>query len=219
MLVKDCMTRHPVMVPPTMLAAEAQHLMHENQVRHLPVVGDGKRFLGLVTHMSFALDPGTLASLDVWEITRHLSRLSVSDLMTPADKTETIAPDRTVERAARQMIEHKTSCLPVVEDGDVVVGILTEVDLLNAFQLMLGLPSDGVRVTMRMPNRPGEFVKLTSVLGEQGWGVMGIGTFPTPRREGFYDAVIKIRGVTSEQARAALSRVVDQEIIDIRDVV
>ncbi len=219
MLVKDCMTRHPVMVPPTMPAAEAQHLMHENQIRHLPVVGDGKRLLGLVSLMSFALDPGTLASLDVWEITRYLSRLAVSDLMTAVDKTETIAPDRTIERAARQMTERKASCLPVVEDGDVVVGILTEVDLLNAFQLMLGLPSDGVRVTMRMPNRPGEFAKLTAVLGEQGWGVMGIGTFPTRRREGFYDAVIKMAGVSAEQAREVLTQVADQEIIDIRDVV
>ena len=76
MLVKDCMTRHPVMAPPTMLAAEAQHLMQENHIRHLPVVGDGKRLLGLVTQMSFSLDPGTLGSLDVWEITRHLSRLT-----------------------------------------------------------------------------------------------------------------------------------------------
>lgn len=219
MLVRDCMTRHPVMAPPTMLAAEAQHIMHENQIRHLPVVGDGKRLLGLVDQMSFALDPGSLASLDVWEITRHLSRLSVSDVMTPAEKIKTIAPDLTIERAARQMTEYKLSCLPVVEAGDVVVGVLTEVDLLNAFQVMLGLPSDGVRVTMRMPDRPGEFAKLTAVLGRQAWGVMGIGTFPTPRREGFYDAVIKIRGVGVDEARAVLGEVPDQEVVDVREVV
>ena len=60
MLVRDCMTRHPVMAPPTMLAAEAQHIMRENQIRHLPVVGDGKRLLGLVDQLSFAIDPGAL---------------------------------------------------------------------------------------------------------------------------------------------------------------
>jgi acetoin utilization protein AcuB len=207
------------MAPPTMLAAEAQHLMQENQIRHLPVVGDGKRLLGLVTQLSFALDPSALASLDMWAITRHLSRLSVSDVMIPAERLTTITADRTIERAAREMIEHKIGCLPVVEDGDVVVGILTETDLLNAFQLMLGLPSDGVRVTLRMPNRPGEFAKLSAVLGQQGWGVMGIGTFPTPRREGYYDAVIKIRGVDSAAARAVLGQIPDQEIVDIRDVV
>lgn len=219
MLVNDCMTRHPVMVPPTMLAAEAEHLMHENHIRHLPVVGDGKRLLGLVDHTSFALDPGTLGSLDMWEITRYLSRMSVSDVMQPADGVVTIGPDRTVERAARVMIERKVACLPVVDEGGVVVGILSEVDLLHAFQLMLGLPFEGVRVTIRMPDRPGEFAKLSAVLGAQGWGVMGIGTFPSPRREAYYDAVVKIHNVSSADARQVLSRIPDQEIVDIRDVV
>jgi acetoin utilization protein AcuB len=218
MFVEDCMTRHPVMVPSSMPAAEAQHLMNENNIRHLPVVGDGKRLLGLVTPISFALDPGTLASLDVWEITRHLSRVQVGDVMTPAERIETIARDRTIERAARLMIDHKSSCLPVVEDG-VVVGILTEIDLLNAFQLMLGLPADGVRVTLRMPDRPGEFAKLSAVLGTHGWGVMGIGTFPTARREGYYDAVIKIANVSADEVREVLSSLTGQEIIDVREVV
>lgn len=216
MLVKDCMTRHPVMAPPTMLAAEAQHLMHENHIRHLPVVGDGKRLLGLLDRLSFALDPGALPSLDMWEIARHLSRLSVIDVMTPAERVATISPDRSVERAARRMTEQKLSCLPVVEGG-VVVGLLTKADLLNAFQVLMELPAEGVRVTMRMPDRPGEFAKLTAVLGRQAWSVMAIGAYPTPRREGFYDAVVKICGISMDEARAVLSQVQGQEVVDIRD--
>ena len=55
MLVKDFMTRHPIMVSPEMAAAEAQRLMTENDVRHLPVVGDGKILKGLTCGTS----PGT----------------------------------------------------------------------------------------------------------------------------------------------------------------
>ncbi len=218
MLVKDCMTRHPILAPPTMPAAEAQQLMQDNRIRHLPVVGDGKRLLGLLTQMDLTLDPGHLGSLDVWEITRQLSRVTVKQLMKPAGEVQTISPERTVERAAHLLIENKIGCLPVVEKDNIVVGILTEIDLLNAFQLMLGLPSEGVRVTIRMPNRPGEFAKLSKVLGDRGWGVMGIGTFPTSRQEGFYDAVVKIRDVTTEEAMAALSDIPDQQVIDIREV-
>jgi len=216
MLVRDCMTRHPIVAPPTMLAAEAQHLMHESDIRHLPVVGDGKRLLGLLDRLSFALDPGALPSLDMWEIARHLSRLSVIDVMTPAERVATISPDRSVERAARRMTEQKLSCLPVVEGG-VVVGLLTKTDLLNAFQVLMELPAEGVRVTMRMPDRPGEFAKLTAVLGRQAWSVMAIGAYPTPRREGFYDAVVKICGISMDEARAVLSQVQGQEVVDIRD--
>jgi acetoin utilization protein AcuB len=207
------------MVSPTTPAPEAQRIMSSNHIRHLPVVGDGKRLVGLVTRMTLVIDPSILGSLDVWEISRKLSGLTVEKLMLPVERVYTIAPDKTIERAAQQMSEHKIGCLPVVEEGSVVVGILSDVDLLHAFQAMLGLPARGVRVTMRMRNRPGEFSKLTAVPAERAWGVMGIGTFPSPRHDGYYDAVVKIPGVTTEEARAALSGVPEQQIVDIRDVV
>lgn len=219
MLVKDCMTRHPIMVSPSTPAAEAQRIMNSNRIRHLPVVGDGKRLVGLITRMTLVIDPAILGSLDVWEISRKLSGLTVEGLMLPASRVHTIMPDKTIERAAQYMTEHKIGCLPVVEDGDVVVGILSDIDLLHAFQEMLGLPARGVRVTMRMPNRPGEFAKLTAALSEQSWGVMGIGTFPSPRHDGYYDAVVKIPAVTIAEARELLSNVPDQQIVDIRDAV
>lgn len=219
MLVKDCMTRHPIMIAPTTLAAEAQRIMTENKVRHLPVVGDGKRLLGLITRMSLRLKPDELASLNVWEITRHLSNLTVDKIMLDKKEVYSIDPDRTVERAARTLAEHKIGCLPVLEENDVVVGMLTEVDVLHAFQEMLGLPAEGVRVTMRMPDQEGEFAKLTSKVAEQGWGIMGIGSFPTPRRDGFYDTVLKIVGVSLEEVKGVLNQVPEQELIDIREAV
>lgn len=218
MLIKDCMTRHPIMLSPETPAAEAQQIIAENRVRHLPVVGDGKKLMGLITRSRLALKPDTLASLNVWEITRLLANVKVKQLMLKAEDVITTSPDRTVERAARIMADHKIGCLPVIDDG-IVIGILSEVDLLHAFQEMLGLPQDGVRVTMRMPNRPGEFAKLTNVLAEQSWGVMGIGTFPTPKREGFYDAVLKISSVSIEEAHEVLSKVPDQELVDVREVI
>jgi acetoin utilization protein AcuB len=217
MLVKDCMTRHPAMVPPTMSAAEAQKVMMENKARHLPVVGDGKRLEGLITRQHLALKPDTLLSLSVWEIARYLADLKVKDLMLKADNVHTISPDQTVEQAARILADYKIGCLLVIEEG-VVVGVLSEVDLLRSYQEMLGLPVGGVRLTMRMPNQKGEFVKLMSVLSEQGWGVMGVGTYPSPRREGYYDAVLKIPEVTLAEVEKVFSQVPGHDIVDIREV-
>jgi len=45
MLVKDCMTKHPLMAQPTMPILEAQRYMAESNIRHLPVVGKEKRLL------------------------------------------------------------------------------------------------------------------------------------------------------------------------------
>jgi acetoin utilization protein AcuB len=218
MLVKDCMTRHPIMISPATAAADAQKIMTESKVRHLPVTGKGKRLKGLITRQSFSLAPDVLASLDVWHITRYLSGLTVKELMVKADKVHTIAPDKTVERAAQIMSDHKIGCLPVIED-DVVVGIITEIDVMQAIQMMLAMRAEGVRVTVRMPDRPGEFAKISAALGENKMGVMGIGTYPSPRREGSYDVVLKIPGVTTAAVREVLGQIPDQEIVDIRDVV
>ena len=216
MLVKDCMTRHPVMIAETTAAAEAQKILAENNIRHLPVIGDGKRLVGLITRQSLAIETDKMGSLNIWEISRYLANLTAGKLMTK--NVYTIAPNKTVERAASTMMEHKIGCLVVMED-DIVVGILSEIDLLRAFQLMLGLPEPGIRVTIRMPNKRGEFAKLTGALGDNGIGVMGIGTFPTPKQDGYYDTVLKITDVTAETANEVLSQIPDQEIVDIRDVV
>lgn len=218
MLVQDCMTRHPIMIAPNTLATEADKIMVENKVRHLPVVGDGKRFLGLVTRQRLALKPDLLNSLNVWEISRYLSNLMVKDIMLKTKEVYTIEPDRTVERAAQILAEHKIGCLPVVEEG-VVIGILSDIDLLHSYQEMLGLPAPGVRVTMRMPDRKGEFAKLMRIVGENQLGVMGVGAFPTRRMPGYYDAVLKIPHASQEEVQAILSQVPDQEIVDIRDSV
>jgi len=208
------MMRHPIMISPDTPAAEAEQIMTENKIRHLPVVGDGKRLEGLITRRRLAFKPSELGSLDVWEITRRLSDLKAKDVMVKAQDVHTITPDRTIERAASVMTENKIGCLPVVEE-DIVVGILTETDLLNAFQVMLGLPAEGVRVTVRMPEDE-KFINLAAVMVEKGWGVMGIGSFPSPRNPGYWDVVIKIPQVTTQEVEEALSQLQRQTVADIR---
>ena len=219
MLVKDCMTRHPIMIFPDTPVSEAQKIMIENQIRHLPVVGDGKRLLGLITRETLAFKPDLLGSLNVWEITRYLSNLNAKDAMVRARDVITITPDRTVERAARILTEHKIGALPVVEEDQVVVGMLSEVDLLDALQTMLGLPAAGVRATIRMPNRKGEFARMIRALADNNLGLMGVGVYPTRKDDDFYDAVLKIPNATPEQISEIFDHVMDQVLIDIREIV
>ena len=85
MFVKDYMTRHPIMIEPDKRVTEAQKMMGENNIRHLVVVGDGKRLLGLITREQLQIAPEKLGSLDVWEITRFLADLTVKNVMVKRD--------------------------------------------------------------------------------------------------------------------------------------
>ncbi len=217
MLVKDYMTRHPLMAEPTMSIVEAQRYMGENNIRHLPVVGDGKRLLGLVTRQTLLIEPGKLGSLDVWEIARTLSGLTLEDVMTRAEDVITTGPDITIEEAARIMVENKIGCLPVVEKG-IVMGIITEIDLLALTMEMMATRIPGVRVTVRMPNVKGELAKLVGAISAQGWGILACGGAPAPKEPGKWDAVVKIRYVPKEEIVVALGQIESQEIVDVREI-
>ncbi len=217
MLVKDYMTRHPLMAQPTMTIVEAQRFMGENDIRHLPVVGDGKQLLGLVTRQSLLVEPGKLGSLNIWEITGYLTELTVKDVMVKAKEVITVEQDTTIEETAHTMVQRKIGCLPVVDDG-VVVGIITETDLLAKFMEVMGGNASGVRVTMRQPDKVGELAKLVNAIAAQGWGIWALGGAPHPKDRTKYDVVVKLRHVPKDEVVAALSKVEDQEIVDVREM-
>jgi acetoin utilization protein AcuB len=217
MLVKDYMTRHPIMIPPTMPAAEAQKLMVENKVRHLPVVGDGKRPLGLVTRERLRIPPADLGSLNVWEITRYLSELTAKDVMVKGKDLLTIGPNATLEEAAQTMAENRYGCLPVVEDN-VVVGIITETDLLVELADLLGRHVTGVRIVVRVPEKVGGYAKVMGTFWARGWGLYATGSVPAPRRPGYWDMVLKVRDASKEEIVAALEEVEEAQIVDVREI-
>jgi acetoin utilization protein AcuB len=216
MLVRDYMTKHPVLAEPGMSIVEAQSIMTEAKIRHIPVVESGKRLVGLITRASLRIPPSELSSLNVWEITRFLSNLRVRDLMVKHKDVITIAPAATIEEAALIMVRHKIGCLPVVEEG-IVVGIITEVDLLAQLAEMMASRREGVRVTVRMPERRGELARLVSAINAQGWGITALGGAPAPKDPAHWDAVVKIREVTIDQVVAVLKQVADMEIVDARE--
>jgi acetoin utilization protein AcuB len=217
MLVKDYMTRHPLMVQPTMCIVDAQRFMGENNIRHLPIVGDGKRLMGLITRQRLLIDPGRLGSLDLWEITRALTGLQVKDVMIKVKDVITIDQDAAIEEAARLMVEKKIGGLPVLENG-VVIGIITDTDLLAQLMEMMATRERGVRVTVRQPNQKGELAKMVGAIAAHGWGILACGGSPAPKDPARWDAVVKIRDAPKEEIVAALKGLENQEIIDVREV-
>jgi acetoin utilization protein AcuB len=218
MIVKDYMTKHPIMISPDALATKAQKIMIENMIRHLPVVTDGKRLVGLVTRNRLSVPPTDLPSLNVWEISRILSKLKVKDVMVKKEELITIDPDALIEDAAMVMVKNKIGCLPVIDKDWIVTGIISEVDLLAELCTLLGGGVHGVRVTIRVPDKVGEFAKVTTAIASQGWGIYSSGGVPSPRMPGYWDMIVKVRNVSPTDLEAVLSKIEGQEIKDIRGI-
>jgi CBS domain-containing protein len=130
MKVQDIMTTGPIVVPVEMPVLDAQQLMAKRRIRHL-LVSDGKKLLGIVTDRDIRLNvPSPATSLSVWEINYLLARLTVDAVMTKS--VITVEPERDAAEAARIMLDHKIGALPVLDAG-IIVGIVTETDMLRAF--------------------------------------------------------------------------------------
>ena len=217
MFVRDYMTKHPVIVEPTMSIVEAQGIMAETKVRHLPVAKTGKRLAGLLTRERLRIPPSDLGSLNVWEISRFLSNMKVQDVMVREPDVITILPDAPLEQAAHTMAKNKIGCLPVLEEG-IITGILTDVDMLSQLVALLGGEVKGVRAAIRMPDRIGEFAKITGAIASRGWGIYTSGGVPAPKHPGHWDVVIKLRDVPKEELAAVLGQIEGQEVLDVQDM-
>ncbi|HEX5689985.1 MAG TPA: CBS domain-containing protein [Roseiflexaceae bacterium] len=129
--VADWMSKPPILAHPTMSLNDAQHLMDEYAVRRLPVV-QNERLVGIITRGDLrAAQPSSATLLSVHEWRDLLARETVGNCMTRDPIA--IASDTPVLYAARLMLLHKISGLPVVDNGR-VVGVITESDL---FRLMI----------------------------------------------------------------------------------
>ena len=217
MLVKDYMSRHPFMLEEDSSIVDAQHYMLDVHVRHLPVVGDGKRLLGLITRETLMIEPGSLDSLNVWEITRYLSGMKVKNIMIKARDVITIDQEDAIEDAAILMIENKIGCLPVLE-GHIVVGMITQEDLLVQLCRLLITRRPGLRIAISMPDRPGETQKLTDCIKNQGWEIQSIGGMPDSKDETRYSTMVKIiADVPMEEVKNIIGQIEGQEVRDIRE--
>lgn len=129
LLVKDWMTTDVITVSADSLLLDAAALMREKNIRRLPIVKDGK-LVGIISQTDvMAAKPSDATSLDIWEINYLLSRLALEGIMTPAPLV--VSPESTIKDAAQLMVDHKVGGLPVVDEQQHVVGIITESDIFR----------------------------------------------------------------------------------------
>ena len=130
MKVRELMSGAPITVSPETTVFDARRLMLKERIRHLLVTED-RRLVGIITDRDIRLNlPSQATSLSVWEVNYLLARLTVGQAMTKS--VIITGPDRDARAAAQLMLEHKVGALPVL-DGEHLIGILTETDILRAF--------------------------------------------------------------------------------------
>ena len=129
MKVIDVMTNNPVTIMASETIGQADELMSENNIRQIPVV-DGRELIGIVTDRDIRsfLSDALLADLDARE---KALKTGAGDIMTREPLF--VAPDDDLQEAVELLIEHKYGAIPVVDEAEGLVGIVSYVDVLRCF--------------------------------------------------------------------------------------
>lgn len=125
MLVSDVMTTALVTGAPGDLVDEVLYEMKLASIRHLPVVSENARLVGIVSDRDVLLSLGTSESNNVY----------LRDIMTKSVETVRQSEDATF--ALSIMLDKKIGCLPVVGIRGQLIGMVTETDFLQVAHSLL----------------------------------------------------------------------------------
>ena len=125
--VADLMSTALLTIKASESVTEAHMEMELGLVRHLPVLDDRGKLVGVVSDR------------DLSAVAASKRPKKVADLMTR--NVLTIRPDAPAYEAAVIMLDHKIGSVPVVDEHGALVGVVTATDFLDlARRSLLGLP-------------------------------------------------------------------------------
>jgi CBS-domain-containing membrane protein len=108
----------------------ADDVMRFKHLRHLPVVDDELRLVGLVTHRDLLrAQISTMTGLTDDQRRAREEEVTIRQIMTR--DVWTVTPNTLASVAGATLADHQYGCLPVVDHAHRLVGILTEHDFLR----------------------------------------------------------------------------------------
>jgi acetoin utilization protein AcuB len=198
-----------------MPVTKAQQLMQENSIRHLPILDDDGKLVGLITQRALMnAVPADLSKFSPFVVNYVLAKLKARNIM--VKDVITITEETAFEEAARIMADKKIGCLPVMRN-DELVGIISDNDLFNTMVGLLGARREGVRVTVHQPDRAGEVARLTRAIDERGGYLSVFVTYPTADPD-VWASVVKVVNVPKETLLDTLGNLPEIKVTDVREV-
>ncbi len=192
MYVKSIMKTNLVTIHRGTPFYEARWIIQEKGIRHLPVVDERGRILGMVTNFDIRSAAPKESSMSLQDLAFTLGRLKAPSFMTPVEKLVTVTPETIIEKAVQLMHDRKVSCLPVLDKGPELKGLVTETDILETFVDFMGVKEKGSRLTVSLEDEPGKLLGVLEVIRDHKVNLVSIYS-PTHKVKGKREVVLRLR--------------------------
>ncbi len=170
MKVGEWMERELVTIDRKTTIQGAISLMKKHSIRHLPVIEEG-RLVGLVTE-------GDMRQVFVASL---IEELSIDDVM--IKDPITVKVDTEIDDAARVIYYNKIGGLPVVDEGQGLLGIITVADIMAAFIELMGVLKSSSRIDIVLGQDPEAFEEVSRIISSNGGKIISVGMLPQSDRK------------------------------------
>lgn len=194
MYVYEKMTKNIATITPECSVSKAFQILTEERHSQLPVVNNENQVVGLVTEKLLAeVNPSKATSLSVYEINYLLSKTKVRDIMRTG--IFKINQSKQIEDAALVMNENRIGFLPVVDDNERLVGVITRLDVIKAFMGILAVKEPGTRLSIKTENSINDIAEITGILKKHNIILNNIANI---YKDGCSELLIKIKTLNTD---------------------
>jgi len=130
--VSNYMTPQVVSIPPTMGIREAFFKMKENSIRHLPIVDEANKLIGIISDRELRRPNWVDEAQDIAHVYYLDNSMLVSDVMITS--VHVLHTYDTLNKAVTLLLDNHIGAAPVLDKTENLVGMLSAIDLLRALK-------------------------------------------------------------------------------------
>ena len=211
MLVRDWMSKNVITIGVDNAMQDATAILKQHRIRILPVVQNGK-LVGIITDRDLKRASASDAtSLEIHELLYLLMRIKIKDIMTR--NSIAVPLEWTVEETAELLLNNKISGAPVVDEKDMVVGVITQTDLFRVLMSLTGIHAGGIQFAFKTKDYPGSIKELADVIREFGGQMVSILSSYDKVPEGYRMVYIRMRHIDRERLASLQKRLMEKAVL------
>lgn len=167
MFVSERMSKDLITAAADMKIGQAHNLMQERRIRHLPVIDEAGKLIGMVSDRDMrSAMPSTLLDRNIYEeMMEKVMNFTVADIMTK--EPVKIYVYYTIQDVLLIQRKYKVGAVPVIDDEGYLKGILSTRDLLSAFVSVMGIDEPGSLLCILSEEKQGQMKKIVDIVTEE----------------------------------------------------
>ena len=149
------------------------------------------KLVGIVTDRDIKrVSPSDVISENRIQDSDFLAGIIIKEIMTPDPVT--IPYDYSLAETVEKFLVHKISSLPVVNQQQKVIGVITKSDFFYLFLILTGFGKKGLQFAIEVEDRPESLKTITDIMREYGGHISSILSTRERARKGYRRLYIRV---------------------------